>query len=233
MLYSLYDAPSTSAYSSYTQYFNDVTTGSSGGRRSSVSAAAGYDLLTGLGSPNVPAIVDALTGIAYAGRTSGSSGSTSGTTDAPANPFSTTFIGATPTSGIVGGSGYVTLDITNTSGAIFKGPVTITVSLSADGTYSSSDVVAATKTFKTFKLSATGSKQVRLKLTYGTTLSSGHLHPDCRNVSRRHRVGVGRGDRRVVHRARRSHGRPVAQLFRKRDHDRRGQADAGFDPHHE
>ena len=46
-LYQLYAAPGTSGYSNYTQYFNNVSRGFNG-----YFAQAGYNLVTGLGSPN-------------------------------------------------------------------------------------------------------------------------------------------------------------------------------------
>jgi subtilase family serine protease len=54
-LYAMYDS------SSYSSYFHDVTTGSTG---FFTSAGPGYDLATGLGSPNANLIVHALVGLA-------------------------------------------------------------------------------------------------------------------------------------------------------------------------
>jgi subtilase family serine protease len=58
-LYGLYGAPGTTGYAAYADDFHDVTSGAT-----SYFAAAqpGYDLVTGLGSPNAPLIVDALEG---------------------------------------------------------------------------------------------------------------------------------------------------------------------------
>jgi hypothetical protein len=75
ILYSLYSAPGTSGYSSYTTYFNDVTTGSSGYGWGAVSATPGYDAVTGLGTPKAAALVDALAGQTPASSSSSSSSS--------------------------------------------------------------------------------------------------------------------------------------------------------------
>src|SRR5208282_2631990 len=61
-LYGLYSAPGTSGYSTYTGNFNDIVTG--GGRGwgpyYSSGVTAGYDLVTGLGTPKAVPIVSAL-----------------------------------------------------------------------------------------------------------------------------------------------------------------------------
>jgi hypothetical protein len=59
MLYGSYGAPGSSEYATYASIFHDVTTG--GGFFFSAGASAGYDLVTGLGSPNVPQVVNLLT----------------------------------------------------------------------------------------------------------------------------------------------------------------------------
>jgi hypothetical protein len=56
-LYSIYAAPGSADYSTYASTFHDITSGASS---FFVSAAPGYDLVTGLGSPNVPAVVKLL-----------------------------------------------------------------------------------------------------------------------------------------------------------------------------
>ena len=66
LLYSLYSQPGSAGYSTYTTYFNDITTGSSGWGPWRVSAAAGYDQVTGLGTPKAAALVNALAGNASA-----------------------------------------------------------------------------------------------------------------------------------------------------------------------
>ncbi|MGA2231402.1 MAG: S53 family peptidase [Tepidisphaeraceae bacterium] len=59
MLYGTYGAPGSTAYSTYASVFHDITTG--GGYFFSSGATPGYDLVTGLGSPNVPQVINLLT----------------------------------------------------------------------------------------------------------------------------------------------------------------------------
>jgi subtilase family serine protease len=56
-LYSIYSGPASATYVNYATTFHDIVTGQSS---FDTSASAGYDLVTGLGSPNVPAIVNLL-----------------------------------------------------------------------------------------------------------------------------------------------------------------------------
>jgi hypothetical protein len=55
-LYSLYSAPGTAGYSSYTASLNDIVQGRSG----RIGATAGYDEVTGLGSPKAAEVIGAL-----------------------------------------------------------------------------------------------------------------------------------------------------------------------------
>ena len=57
-LYSLYSAPNTPGYSAYAADFHDVTQGRSTGRQ---HPGPGYDEVTGLGSPDAPQVIYALT----------------------------------------------------------------------------------------------------------------------------------------------------------------------------
>jgi hypothetical protein len=68
-LYSLYTNPSTQGH------FHDITSGSNG-----YSAKAGYDLVTGLGSPSVSQIVTDLIGITTTTSTSTPKGTSTSTT---------------------------------------------------------------------------------------------------------------------------------------------------------
>jgi subtilase family serine protease len=62
-MYASYSAPGTTGYASYTGLFHDVTSGG-GSYFFGGGASEGYDLVTGLGSPNAPSIVSALAGAA-------------------------------------------------------------------------------------------------------------------------------------------------------------------------
>ena len=59
MLYALYSAPGTAGYAAYTTAFHDITTGASSWF---MSAHAGYDGVTGLGTPKALQVVSALVG---------------------------------------------------------------------------------------------------------------------------------------------------------------------------
>lgn len=65
-IYSLYGAPGTAGYASYTASMNDIVQGRSG----RMVATAGYDYVTGLGSPKAAEVIGAL---ASAANTSGPS----------------------------------------------------------------------------------------------------------------------------------------------------------------
>ena len=78
-LYSLYSAPGSASFSTYTAAFNDITQG----RTSPFLAAhAGYDGVTGLGTPKVPQVVAALLGATGASTTTASTTKTTVTTTA-------------------------------------------------------------------------------------------------------------------------------------------------------
>src|SRR5437763_6868900 len=117
MLYSLYSAPDTTGYSTYSSDFHDVVDSTGGGGfggrfhwrfggfgSSNTRAVAGYDAITGLGSPNAAALVDALVGSSSGSSSnsgsSGSSGSSSGNSSSPAalaaSPLSAAFTSSTP-----------------------------------------------------------------------------------------------------------------------------------------
>lgn len=77
MLYSLYSPLGTVGYAAYTAAFNDVTRGASSWF---MSAHAGYDGVTGLGSPKVPQVVNALVGSAKTTTTTTTTNTTTATT---------------------------------------------------------------------------------------------------------------------------------------------------------
>ncbi|MDB5356975.1 MAG: peptidase and in kexin sedolisin [Phycisphaerales bacterium] len=192
MLYNLYSAPSTSGYSAYTSAFNDVIdTGSSNpwhwrwGRGSSGSqAVAGYDAITGLGTPHAANVVTALTSTSSTGSTtgsgsnsgsSGSNGSSSGPAPQalPASPITGTFVTSTPVSVVGGSSGYLKIRLTNTAATKFTGPLTITLYASTDNAVSSDDTAVTSLTLSKVTLKAGGSKTVKLKFNYPTTVADG------------------------------------------------------------
>jgi hypothetical protein len=169
-LYSLYAAPGTTAYSTYTTYFNDVgsSAGVQPGRSTTTRAAPGYDLVTGLGTPRAADIVDALAGIT---PPAGGTGGPVAPSELPASPLSPAFVGKIPVSVIAGQPGSSRLRITNTSGLSFDGPVSITLYASTDGTLSNNPIVLTTRPIPHLKQAAGHSAVVTLRYDYPATLS--------------------------------------------------------------
>jgi subtilase family serine protease len=198
MLYSLYSDPTSSGYSSYTSYFNDIidSTGVFGGDpwhfrwghggRNGSTAVAGYDTITGLGSPKAPMIVDALIGTGASGVSSGSSGSTTsggsnGSTSSsnptvaalPASPLTATFTSAPAASATEGSTGVLDLLLTNTTSSKFSGPVSVTLYASTDNSLSANDTAIATITLRRINIAADHSRTIKLKFDYSMSLPNG------------------------------------------------------------
>ena len=186
-LYALYSAPSTTGYTSYTQDFNDIVdaTYSSpwqwwwGSFSNGSQAVAGYDAITGLGTPHANALLTALTASGASTGGTGSTGSTGtgGTTTTPAalpdSPIVPTFDSTLPTAVVSGSSGSVKVDLTNTSSTLFTGPITITLYATAGTTLGSTDSPFATLTIYRVKLKAGAVKTFRIKFTYPAGIASG------------------------------------------------------------
>jgi hypothetical protein len=187
LLYSLYGAPGTSAYSTYTTYFNDVTTG--GGPRThfrwggtgsnSGSATAGYDTITGLGTPKAATLVDALIGSSTSSNGgTGTGGTTPGEPTVPAalppSPLDGSIPTTLPVSVIGGEAGALKLDLTNISNSTFLGPVSVTLYASTDGTLSSDDTAIATYTFAKVGAKASHTTDEILKFDYPTDLTGSY-----------------------------------------------------------
>jgi subtilase family serine protease len=192
LLYSLYADPSSSDYSTYTSYFNDVidSVGGSGryhwrfgGYGYSNPATAGYDLATGLGTPIANMIVQALAGSDSSTTPGGgmSTGGTTGTTSTtpaqlPASTLDGVFINPR-TAPIVGGqNGMLKLRLTNTGNSRFTGPVSVTLYVSTNSSTDSAsltkDTFVKTITFPNLKIGVDGSQLVGLNFTYPSTVSS-------------------------------------------------------------
>jgi subtilase family serine protease len=185
-LYDLYSDPGTSAYDTYTTYFNDVENDGHGGvgfrwggyGRGQGQTGIGYDTITGLGTPHAADVIDALDGDSSTGSTGGttSGNGSSGTTmpsSVPASPVSITFV-TQPVSSVIGGTaGSLEVELTNTSGTQFQGPLTITLYASTDNTLSSDDTAITTLSIKSVTIKAGGTKSYKLKFDYPSTLSTG------------------------------------------------------------
>jgi len=183
LLYSFYSASGTSGYAGYTSKFNDIIDPQSsfpfpfpgrfrGGFRSS-SAVAGYDTVTGLGSPKAGAIVDALSG-----TESFTSGSIPTSTPTPittaSSPITGAFVTSLPASALAGQNGTVKLSLQNTGDTKFSGPVIVTLYASSDDTLSSDDTAVGTLSLPKLTLAAGSSKIVKLKFTYASGLSGSY-----------------------------------------------------------
>jgi subtilase family serine protease len=147
-LYSVYSAPGTSGYATYTSYFNPIVSG-------------GFGISTGLGSPKAAAIVGLLEDY-----TSSASGPT-------ASPVSISLVTSPPSSVVSGSAGTIKVRLTNTNGTPFAGTMTVKVYASADSTLSSDDTILATLALGKVKLPPLGSKVVTLKLKYPLAMSAG------------------------------------------------------------
>jgi len=182
-LYALYSAPGTSGYSTYASYFNDVTTGGGGSHRfrwggsgsSGNSAAPGYDLITGLGSPKAASLVDALIGTSgsSSGGSSSSGGGGGGSTspsDLPASPISGTLAGSLPATAVSGQAGTLALTLTNISDTSFNGPVTVTLYASSDGTLSTDSTFITTLSVTNLAEKLGGKHTLKLNFDYPTAL---------------------------------------------------------------
>ncbi len=177
-LYGLYAAPTTAGYATYTTYFNDVTSGGSGstgfrhGPRggSGNSAAAGYDLVTGLGTPKAAALIDDL-------ATSAAQTTTTTTPTPTATGLST--VGITlltdPVASVVGGTAAaVKVRLTNSATTTFTGPITVTLSASTDGVTLGTTLTSVTLASVTLRPGA--SRALTLKFVYSTELTTGNYY---------------------------------------------------------
>jgi subtilase family serine protease len=169
-LYSLYSDPGTAGYANYTNYFNDII--DSGRRRS--GASAGYDILTGLGTPKATPIVAALSGAADTGGTVTPPG---GTVTLPASTISGAVLNAPPAAVVAGSAGTLKVLLTNTSSdAPFNGPATVTIYATTQTTLDSSATALGTLTLAKVKLAPGASVVETVKFTYSTKLPQGSYY---------------------------------------------------------
>ena len=153
-LYSVYSAPATAGYTTYTSYFNDI-------------GDDGYGYTTGLGSLKAAAVDALLTGATTTGTT---------TPTQPASPLSIAYTSTFASSVLTGSTGTATVRLTNVSGAKFSGPVSITLDASTDPSASSGATALTTVTLKKITLVAGASKTVKIKFDYGSSLAAGNYY---------------------------------------------------------
>ena len=186
-LYSLYSAPGTTDYSSYTTDFNDVSSGGGntyrfrwGGQGNSAgSAGPGYDLVTGLGTPIANNLVDALVGTTTtsSGGSSSTTGGTGGSTspsEEGSSPLSAIITSKLPTSVIGGVAGSVNVGLTNISGIDLNAPVTITIYASTTSALSSDATSIIPVGIADLSLKGNKSKVETIKFDYPTTLAGSY-----------------------------------------------------------
>jgi hypothetical protein len=158
-LYSVYSAPLTAGYTSFTSYFNDI-------------GNDGYGYTTGLGTPHAAAVVSLLVGFDSTGNGSGDNGTPPTPQQLPASPLTVTF-SLVPVAGIGGTDTVAKVKITNGTAARFGGPVTLSLLTSTDATTSADDVTAQTVSLPKLNLKPGGSKVVTVKFTRPATLAGG------------------------------------------------------------
>ena len=190
-LYDLYSAPGTTGYATYATYFNDVTSGGSGstggfprGRHggfgdNDTSATAGYDYVTGLGTPKAEAIIaDLATAKASTGTTTttgGSGGTTTGggtTTSALSlSPVAISLLTTPPADAVAGTSGTLKVRLNNSGTTAFSGAITVIVYASTDTTVANQVETLSITTLSGVKLKAGASRNVTVKYTWTASLA--------------------------------------------------------------
>ncbi len=170
-LYSLYSDPGTAGYSSYATTFNDVI--DSGRSRYRARATGGYDILTGLGTPQVPSVVSALTGVE---NTPNNNGSVGGAVTLPLSQITGAILTSPPASVVAGAAGTAKVRVTNTGATSFSGPVTITLYATTQTSLDAGATAIVTLTIPKLSLKAGSSKIEMVKFAYPKGLASGSYY---------------------------------------------------------
>jgi subtilase family serine protease len=169
-LYSVYSDPGTDGYANYTNYFNDVVDNSF---RRHAHATEGYDILTGLGTPKVSAVVSLL---GSTGDTSSGGAAGGGSVSLPPSPISGLVLSTPPLSVIGGTKGSVKVSLSNDSGSDFSGPVTVTVYASTQTTLDASATAITTLSLPALKLRAGDVVTRTIKFTYPNSLPTNNYY---------------------------------------------------------
>ncbi len=167
IIYSLYSAPGTSGYSSYTSDFNDIIDP----RNFFEAATPGYDQLTGVGSPKAFNVVDALADISP-----GSQPITPTPPTTPVLPPSTieaTIISSLPVSAVGDTIGSMTLRLFNTGATAFSGPLSVALYTTTDGSITASDTPFETVTLDQVNVAANKASKVVVHFKYPTNVPNG------------------------------------------------------------
>jgi len=167
MLYGLYSAPGTSGYSTYTSYFNDIIDPTD----FYDAATAGYDLLTGLGTPKGLDVVDALAGITPGTQPTMPTIPTTPTL--PASTIEATVVSNLPSSAVGATGGSMTLRLFNTASAAFDGPLSVALYTTSDGSITPADTPFETIGLKKIFVAANTSTTVVVHFAYPTNVPNG------------------------------------------------------------
>jgi hypothetical protein len=136
-------------------------------------ATAGYDILTGLGTPKVPAVVSLL---GSTGDTSSGGAAGGGSVSLPPSPISGLVLSTPPLSVIGGTKGSVKVLLSNDSGSDFSGPVAVTLYTSTQTTLDASATAITTLTLSTLNLRAGATITKTIKFTYPTSLPTNNYY---------------------------------------------------------
>jgi subtilase family serine protease len=169
VLYSLYGSPGTSAYTTYTSYFNNVTGGFGGGFFRNNDE--GYNTLTGLGTPKAANVVDALANITPGTTSTTPTGTTTPTL--PASFIDATVVSALPSSTVGSTRGTLTLRLLNTDSLAFDGPLSVSLYAVTDGAISSTDSSFDTITIPKVNIASGASTTVMVHFAYPTSIPNG------------------------------------------------------------
>lgn len=167
-LYSVYSGPTTAAYTTvYKNYFNDVI--DSANSPFEQRADAGYDQVTGLGTPKVPAIIALLGGAADTGLGGGNNALAA---DLQESQVSGALLTNPPTAAFTGSSSSMKMRVTN-NGRAYSGDVKVTVYASTQTSLDGSATVIGTTTLSKLNLRTGGNRKLKVRLTYPTGLADG------------------------------------------------------------
>ncbi len=165
LLYSLYGAPGTSAYSAYASNFNDITVAQNPNATRGLPSA-GYDATTGLGTPKGVAILNALINCPPASQL----------TD-PTQPLASQLmvsIAKAPKTSVIGGTaGSLLVKLSNISKQRFTGGITITVSSETSISDSANATTLNTIPVPALVVGAHGSRTVKVPFTFPVVGSAG------------------------------------------------------------
>jgi hypothetical protein len=167
LLYGLYGAPDTAAYSGYTSYFHDITAPDDGQTRG--DPTAGYDVATGLGTPEANLLIGALADAPSAATLAQS-------TNPAASPLTAAFVKSPPGGAIGGTAGALKLRVVNSAPTPFDGAVSIALDAAVDPGFSADPNMITTLSLANLSLASGHSKVINLNYTYPASLAAGNYY---------------------------------------------------------